>query len=149
MDEEKDIKKEEVEEIKETKPEKIEETKENAEVKTVVIEEQTTETKEEQKGLCIAAMVLGIIAVVLWCVWFVSIPCTILAIVFGIIGLKKPGKGMAIAGLVLGVISTCIWSIVLLFSIGLIAGGIGEVFDELDSDYYNYDYNYYDRYDYR
>lgn len=149
MDEEKDVKKEDIEKLDETKPEKVEESKEDKEVKTVVVEEKTTtQSKQEQKGLCIAAMVLGIIAVVLWCVWFISIPCTILAVVFGIIGLKKPGKGMAIAGLVLGIISVCIWSIVLLFGIGIMAGGLAEAFDELDSDY-SYDYNYYDRYDYR
>ena len=43
-------------------------------------------------GLNIAALVLGIVSLVLWCFWFISIPCAILALIFGIIGIKKAGK---------------------------------------------------------
>ena len=39
----------------------------------------------------------------------VSIPCSILALIFGIIAIKKPGKGMAIAGVVTGAIALAIW----------------------------------------
>lgn len=63
---------------------------------------------EEKKGLSIAAMVLGIISIVLFCIWYVSLPCAILAIIFGIVGMKKGGKGMAIAGLVLGIIAVAL-----------------------------------------
>ena len=60
-------------------------------------------------GLAIAALVLGILSVVLlWTVWggFVM---GVLAIVFGAIGLSKakdgaPNKGQATAGLVLGIV---------------------------------------------
>jgi len=61
------------------------------------------------KGLSIAAMVLGIVAVVLCCIWYLSIPCAILAIIFGIIGKKRDGKGMAIAGLVLGIVAIALY----------------------------------------
>ena len=57
------------------------------------------------KGLSIAAMVLGIVAVVLCCIWYISFPCAILAIIFGIIGKKRDGRGMAITGLVLGIVA--------------------------------------------
>ena len=57
------------------------------------------------KGLSIAAMILGIVSVVLCCIWYLSIPCAILAIIFGVIGKKRDGRGMAIAGLVLGIIA--------------------------------------------
>lgn len=60
---------------------------------------------EQQKGLSIAAMVLGIVSVALCCIWYLSIPCAILAIIFGVIGKKRDGKGMAIAGLVLGIVA--------------------------------------------
>jgi Na+/proline symporter len=59
-------------------------------------------------------MVLGIVSLVLWCFWYLSIPCAILAIIFGIIGKKRAGKGMAIAGLVLGIITLVILGILLL-----------------------------------
>lgn len=63
---------------------------------------------EEKKGLSIAAMVLGIISIVLFCIWYISLPCAILAIIFAVIGMKNGGKGMAIAGLVLGIIAVAL-----------------------------------------
>ena len=64
---------------------------------------------EKKKGLSIAGMVLGIIAI---CFSFIpilnyiSIILGILAAVFGLIGtIKGAGRGMAITGLILGVIS--------------------------------------------
>ena len=63
------------------------------------------DSKKEQKGLSMAAMILGIVSVSLFCIWYLSIPCAILAIVFGVIGGKKGAKGMAKAGLILGIIA--------------------------------------------
>jgi len=74
-------------------------------------------------GLAIASMVLGIVAVffsiLAWCAWIITLPTTILAIVFGWIALNRsrPGdgaRGMAIAGLTLGLVSAAIFVIVLL-----------------------------------
>lgn len=78
------------------------------------------EEKQESKGLSIASMVLGIISVVLFCYAYISIPCAILAIIFGIIGMKKGGKGMGIAGFVLGIIAIALYLLVALglFTIG-------------------------------
>lgn len=76
----------------------------------------------EKKGLSIASMVLGIVALVCCCIWYISIPCSILAIVFAIIGKKKGGKGMATAGLVLGIISVALYALLTLLGVGLIAG---------------------------
>ena len=72
------------------------------------------------KGLSIAAMVLGIVSVVFCCVWYLSIPCSILAIIFGIIGKKRDGRGMAIAGLVLGIIAIALY--------GLLVAGVASLF---------------------
>lgn len=72
------------------------------------------------KGLSIAAMVLGIVSVVLCCIWYLSIPCAILAIIFGIIGKKRDGRGMAIAGLVLGIIAIALY--------GLLVAGVASLF---------------------
>jgi hypothetical protein len=58
-----------------------------------------------KKGMAIASMVLGIVSVVLFCIWYVSIPCAIIAIVLGFLA-KKAGKiGMATAGIVTGIIA--------------------------------------------
>lgn len=66
--------------------------------------------ENKSNGLSIASMVLGIVSLVLWCAWPISIICSILGLVFGIIRLKKPeGKGMAIAGLVTSIIALVLW----------------------------------------
>ncbi|NLC87784.1 MAG: DUF4190 domain-containing protein [Clostridiaceae bacterium] len=91
------------------------------------IEEQVVKNSKVT-GLSIAALVLGIISIVLWCAWFISIPCSILALIFGIIGIKKPGKGLAIAGLVTGAISLTIWLVLFMatFAVGFMEGLNGE-----------------------
>ncbi|MDQ1426517.1 MAG: hypothetical protein QOD72_4015 [Acidimicrobiaceae bacterium] len=75
-----------------------------------------------RNGLGIAAMVLGIVAVVVPCFWLFQIP-GVLAIIFGLVSLsqvkKNPqnftGRGMAIAGLVLGLVSMVILALWLVF----------------------------------
>ena len=50
--------------------------------------------QKDKKGFSIAALVLGIVAIVLCCIWYISIPCGILAVIFGILGIKSSKKGM-------------------------------------------------------
>lgn len=76
-----------------------------------------SEAVKQQKGLSIASMVLGIVSIVFYCFWFISIPCSILAIIFGVVGMKKGGKGMAIAGLVCGIIGIA-YTLYMFFVIG-------------------------------
>lgn len=66
----------------------------------------------KHKGLAIASMVCGIVGIVFFCFWYLSIVLAILAIIFGAIFLNankenedKTGRGMAIAGLILGIIT--------------------------------------------
>ena len=94
-----------------------------------MIENKETEVinNEKTSGLSIAAMVLGIVSIVTWCVWFISIPCSILALIFGILGVKKPGRGMAITGIVTGSIVLAIWVLVFL---GAFMTGFMEGFSE-------------------
>ena len=98
---------------------------------------------EENKvnGLAIAAMILGIVALVLWCVWFVSIPCAIIALVFGILSVKKKGKGMAIAGIATSSAAIVIWTMLFLgvFIFGIMAD---EAEYEIIEDYEYSDFNY-------
>lgn len=101
------------------------------------------EPKKEKKGFCIASMVLGIVALVFFCIWYISIPCGILAIIFGILGIKTINKGMAIAGLITGSIGLVISTLILiaLFMFGF-AIEISETLDDVGSGYYNSYYNY-------
>lgn len=106
------------------------------------MEDNTDYKKQDRKGLCIAAMVLGIISLVFWCIWYISIPCSILAIVFGIIGIKSIGRGMAISGIVTGSISLLILTMIFLalFMFGFSKGFYESVMDEVNSkSYYNYE----------
>lgn len=105
MDEEKK-KEEEIKEVEIVKEENAEEVK-------------TEETVSETKGFSIASMVLGILSVVILCYWPIAIICSILAIIFGVIGRKKAGKGMATAGLVLGIVSICLFVLIVIFFIVL------------------------------
>ena len=95
---------------------------------------------EGASGICIAAMVLGIVSLVLLCFWPISLPCAVVAFILGLVGLKKPGRGMAIAGIVTGVIT---FVIMIIFFILIVVG----VFTALDlgvnSSLSNYIDNYY------
>ena len=59
--------------------------------------------------MAIASLVLGILS-------FIFCPLSILAIIFGAIGMGKPqGKGMAIAGFVLGLVAVVLWIAAFIF----------------------------------
>jgi hypothetical protein len=80
-------------------------------------------------GMAIAAMVVGIISVVLFCFIYVSIPCAIVAIILGFIARNNAkrgtggGGGMALAGLICGI---CSIALIILFWVGFLAFlGIG------------------------
>ena len=72
----------------------------------------------ESKGLSIASMVLGIIALVLFCIPFVCFPCGIISVILGGVSLagKKAGKGMAVAGLVCSLVAISIY--IILYAVG-------------------------------
>lgn len=101
---------------------------------TEIIKEKT----EKISGLSIAALVLGIISIVLWCIWIISIPCAILALVFGILEVKKPKRGMAIAGIVTGIISLVIWAMLFLGAfIFTFMGNLVEEYDYYGTSYFS------------
>ncbi|MFD0369395.1 DUF4190 domain-containing protein [Streptomyces sp. NPDC059071] len=82
---------------------------------------------QPSNGLGIAAMVLGIIAVAGFCFYGLGAILGILALIFGIIGLKKANRGeatnrgMAIAGIVLGSVGILVGAAFLSFMIWAIA----------------------------
>lgn len=132
----------------------MEENKEVIEVKKIdnTKKTETPQAKQEdKKGFSIASMVLGIISLVFCFVWIISIPSAILAIIFGILGIKSTGKGMSIAGLVTSGIGIIISFVifVLLIVVGISAGfHTLESLDNIyDSNYDDYDYDYDSYYD--
>lgn len=135
----------EIEKVEEPKNEPVTEQhteeKKTEEPKVEVIKE---EPAKDKKGFSIAALVLGIVAIVLCCIWYISIPCGILAIIFGVLGIKSSKKGMSIAGVTTGTIGLII-SLIIFFALivlGMVVG-FAEGLDGID-----YDDRYYDRYEY-
>ena len=134
----------EIEKVEETKQEKNEEVKTEAPKEEPKVEVVKEETEKDKKGFSIAALVLGIIAIVLCCIWYISVPCGILAIIFGIIGIKSAKKAMSIAGLITGAIGLVISIIIFIALVFLgMAIGLSEGLDGLD-----YDSRYYDDFDF-
>lgn len=95
-------------------------------------EEQNNETTQvnetakapvnERKGFNITSMVLGIIGILFCCVWYINIPCSIIAIIFSIAGRKDAGRGMGIAGLVLGIVALALYAIIIILGVAAITG---------------------------
>jgi len=97
-------------------------------------------------GLAVASLVLGIVAVALICIWYVSMPSAVLAIILGVVGRSKAvkegakGKGMATASVVLGIVAIGL-AVLVIFGF-LAALGIGkkaveenpELFDQMRRD---------------
>ena len=98
------------------------EVQNNPTQENVATQNTTTSAPAEKKGFSIASMVLGIVSLVCCCIWYISIPCSILAIVFSIVGKKKGGKGMATAGLVLGIIAIALYVLLVVLGVGAMAG---------------------------
>jgi hypothetical protein len=79
--------------------------------------DQQTTGKE---GLAIASLVLGIISLALFCVWYLAIPCAILAIIFGAISRNSANSKMALAGLVMGICSIVVVVLFVVVIVGMI-----------------------------
>lgn len=89
-------------------------------------------------------MILGIVSIVLCCAYGISIICGILAIIFGIIGLKSVGRGMAISGIITGAIGIfiSITIFVLLFIVGFSAALYDNgILENVTPNRYNSRYN--------
>ncbi|WP_327373880.1 DUF4190 domain-containing protein [Streptomyces sp. NBC_01216] len=83
--------------------------------------------QQPSNGMGTASMVLGIVATAGFCLYGLGAILGILALIFGVIGLKKAGRGeatnrgMAIAGIVLGAIGTLVSAVFLAFIVWAIA----------------------------
>lgn len=98
----------------------MDEEKDMEEQQPEVVSQNNTNSSDtiERKGFNITSMILGIVSIVLFCFWYVSIPCSIIAIIFSIAGRKNEGHGMGIAGMILGIIAIALW--ILLFILAII-----------------------------
>ena len=129
-----------------------EENKKETTTENVAKEEKSNGTNKDKKGLAIAAMVLGIVSLVLFCIWYISLPCAILAIIFGIISIKSSKRGMAIAGISTGAVGFILMVILYVFIFFVVGigtySGIQSIIDEYEDHNCNYNYNNYNYDDY-
>lgn len=104
-------------------------------VESEVNQSTNTTPTNDKKGFSIAALVLGIIALVLCCIWYVSIPCGIIALILGIIGLKSSKRGMSIAGIISGAIGIVLTAVIAINLLSFITSSsfrfITALFEEL------------------
>jgi len=84
------------------------------------------EKNKKKTGMGIAALTLGIISIVSALFWYMSIPTSILAIIFGIISIKKVGSNLGKAGLITGIIgiSLCVFNYISMIIILVLANVI-------------------------
>lgn len=76
-------------------------------------------TSTNGKGISIAGLVLGLVAICTGIIFYISIPTGVVGIILSAISLKKKydGRGMALAGLITAIIGT-------VFGIGVLIVGI-------------------------
>lgn len=84
------------------------------------------------KGLGVAGMVLGIIALVLFCIWYISLPCAIIGVILSAVSLKKAKEagvknGMATAGVVCSCIALALMVLYLVIAGVMLAEFMREV----------------------
>lgn len=122
------------------------ENKKETTTENVAKEEKSNGTNKDKKGLAIAAMVLGIVSLVLFCIWYISLPCAILAIIFGIISIKSSKRGMAIAGISTGAVGAILMILLYVLAFVLIgvgtSAGVKEIIENFEDYQDDYDYHY-------
>ena len=98
-------------------------------------ENQQTAEKKESQGFGIAALILGIFSLLLFCTC-INIPLAILAIIFGIIQIVKyKQKGLAIGGIVTAGLSILLLIILLVTASSSSSNMYEDLYDELYEEY--------------
>ncbi len=101
--------------------------------------------EDSKKGYAIASLVLGIVSLVMFCAWGISIICAILALIFGIIGRKSSEKTMANTGIITAIIQFSLSILAIICFIIFVVIGVMEDSNKSDYDRYKY-YDYYNDY---
>ena len=81
------------------------------------------------KGMALAGMILGIIAVALFCIWYIGLPCAVVGLILSILARNKAkvtgvGAGMAKTGLILCIIALALNIIGAIFLAALVTAMI-------------------------
>lgn len=68
--------------------------------------------KNNNSGLHIASLVLGIISIITAAFWYITLPAGILAIIFGVKAIKRTGSKIGKAGLITGIIGLSLFAFI-------------------------------------
>ena len=60
--------------------------------------------ESKKSGLSAASLTLGIISIILFGFWYVTMPAGVVALIFGIRGAKKTGSKVAKAGIITAIV---------------------------------------------
>lgn len=91
--------------------------------KQTIVEIQSNEIKKEENGFSITSLILGLSSIICFFINIIlSVTCSILAIIFGIIGRKKGAKDLGTAGMIIGIIVTVLILIIFCLVISFIVG---------------------------
>lgn len=76
------------------------------------------------KGMAVTSMVLGIVALALFCIWYLALPCGIVGLALGVVGMNKAkAVGMKSSMAVAGIACSCVaLGIMALFVVLVIIG---------------------------
>jgi hypothetical protein len=91
---------------------------------------------EGRHGLAVAGFVLGVLSIIFSCLAYLSILPALLAIIFGVLGIKSSRKGLAIAGLIMGVVGALLGIAVTLIIIALASQGGTNPSDYFESTFF-------------
>lgn len=83
----------------------------------------------------ILAMIVGILSILICCVWYLSLILGGAGLIFGILGRKSQKKGMATAGMITGIIGLSIALIVVIFVVAAVAslpGWLDSLYDQVN-----------------
>ena len=86
------------------------------------------EQANDKKGFSIASLVLGICSLLpCCCVNFIT---AILAVIFGIIGIKSSNKTLSVVGIILAAAAFVIYLTIIIVYIAIVGASSGAIFDE-------------------
>lgn len=93
-------------------------------VETETVSGSVVETENAGKGMGIASLVLGIISLVLSCIWYISIPCAVVGIILGVLQNKKNKIGLATGGIVCSIIGIVLCVLLIVLAVAFV-GAVG------------------------
>lgn len=89
------------------------------------------------KGMGIAAMVLGILSLVFFCVWYIAIPCALVGVILGGVSASKAKQaGMKNGSATAGIVCSCIALGLAVLFVVLAIAGLAELSSYANSYYY-------------